>query len=215
LLREAAKYQLLVDFHGANKPTGEGRTWPNELTREAVRGMEASKLADRATHDVTLPFTRLLAGPAEYTPLHFGERRRNTTWAHQVASAAILSAPLITYAAHPANILANPSRDMIKSIPSVWDETIVLAPSEIGEVAVFARRRGNTWFLAVMNGTAARKVTVPLSFLGEGEHRTLEVGDSKEGAAAVRVEQTTRKHTDSLAIELREGGGFIARFSRN
>src|SRR5262249_47035120 len=148
LLREAAELKLLVDFHGANKPTGEARTWPNELTREAIRGMEASKLADRATHDATLPFTRMLAGHAEYTPLHFGERRRNTTWAHQVASAAILSAPLLTYAAHPANMLANPCADMIKSIPSFWDETVVLPPSEIGEVAVFARRRGETWFLA-------------------------------------------------------------------
>jgi alpha-glucosidase len=163
---------------------------------------------------VTLPFTRLLAGPAEYTPLHFGERRRNTTWAHQVASAAILSAPLLTYAAHPAAILANPCAEVIKSIPSHWDETVVLTPSEIGAVAVFARRSGDTWFLAVMNGTAARDVSIPLSFLGEGEYHALLVRDSKEGAAAVRKEQTTQKRGDSLAISLREGGGFIGRFSR-
>src|SRR5262249_35074448 len=80
LLSEAAQLKLLLDFHGANKPTGVARTWPNELTREAIRGMEASKLADRATHNVTLPFTRMLAGHAEYTPTHFGERRKNTTW---------------------------------------------------------------------------------------------------------------------------------------
>src|SRR5205807_5805911 len=97
LLREAAKHHIMVNFHGANKPTGESRTWPNELIREAVKGMEASRLADRATHGATLPFTRLLAGPAEYTPVIFGERRANTTWAHQIASAAILSAPLLTY----------------------------------------------------------------------------------------------------------------------
>jgi alpha-glucosidase len=214
LLREAAGHRLLVDFHGANKPTGEGRTWPNELTREAVRGLEARKLADRATHNVTLPFTRLLVGPAEYTPLHFGERRLNTTWAHQVASAAILSTPLLTYAAHPANILANPCADVIKSIPSHWDETVVLPPSEIGTVAVFARRSGNTWFLAVMNGAAARDVNIPLSFLGDGEYRAVLVRDSKESAAAVRKEESALKRGDSLAISLREGGGFIARFSR-
>jgi len=80
LLKEAAKYHVLVNFHGANKPTGEPRTWPNELVREAVRGMEASKLADRATHNVTLPFTRYLAGHGDYTPVHFGSRRANTTW---------------------------------------------------------------------------------------------------------------------------------------
>src|SRR5205823_10890599 len=136
----------------ANKPTGESRTWPNELTREAIKGMEASKLADRATHGATLPFTRLLAGPAEYTPVIFGERRANTTWAHQVASAVILSAPLLTYGANPAKMLTNACVEMIRSIPSVWDETIVLPPSEIGEIAVFARRQGSIWFLAIMNG---------------------------------------------------------------
>jgi alpha-glucosidase len=214
LLRETAELQLLVDFHGANKPTGEARTWPNELTREAVRGLEARKLTDRATHDVTLPFTRWLAGPAEYTPLHFGDRRQNTTWAHQTASAAILSAPLLTYAAHPAHILANPCCAMIKSIPSTWDETRVLPPSEIGEVAVFARRSGDTWFLAVLNNTQARKVTIPLSFLHGGAYRAELVRDSQQDAATVRMESAMMNRGDSLTIDLREGGGFTARFSR-
>jgi alpha-glucosidase len=214
LLRETAELQLLVDFHGANKPTGEARTWPNELTREAVKGMESRKLTDRATHDATLPFTRWLAGPAEYTPLHFGDRRQNTTWAHQTASAAILSAPLLTYAAHPAHIVANPCCAMIKSIPSAWDETRVLPPSEIGEVAIFARRSGDTWFLAILNSAAPRKVTIPLTFLGEGAYHAELVRDSQENAAAVRTESATMRCGDSLAIDLREGGGFIARFSR-
>lgn len=203
-----------MDFHGANKPTGEARTWPNELTREAVKGMESRRLADRATHDATLPFTRWLAGPAEYTPLHFGDRRQNTTWAHQTASAAIFSAPLLTYAAHPAHILDNPCCAMIKSISSTWDETRVLPPSEIGEVAVFARRSGDTWFLAVLNGATARKLAVPLSFLGEGAYRAELVRDSQEDAAAVKTESVTVKRGDSLAIGLLEGGGFIARFAR-
>jgi alpha-glucosidase len=214
LLKEAAEYELLVDFHGANKPTGESRTWPNELTREAVKGMESSKLADRATHDVTLPFTRWLAGPADYTPLHFGERRKNTTWAHQVASPIILTSPLLTYAANPANILSNPCRDVIKSIPATWDETVVLPPSEIGEIAVFARRKGDVWFLAVMNGVAARRVEIPLSFLGEGAYAATLVRDDKDDAAAVKVESATLKRGDSLAIDLREGGGFVGRFSK-
>jgi alpha-glucosidase len=214
LLRESAENELLVDFHGANKPTGESRTWPNELTREAVKGMESSKLMDRATHDVTLPFTRLLAGPADYTPLHFGERRKNTTWAHQAASPVILVSPLLTYAANPANILANPACDVIKSIPATWDETVVLPPSEIGEVAVFARRKGDVWFLAVMNGPAARSVKAPLSFLGDGEYAATLVHDAKDDAAAVTVEKATLKRGDSLSIDLREGGGFLARFTK-
>lgn len=214
LLKETAEFQLLVNFHGANKPTGESRTWPNELTREAVKGLEARKLPDRATHNVTLPFTRWLAGPAEYTPLHFGDRRQNTTWAHQTASAAILSAPLLTYAAHPAHILANPGCALIKRIPSTWDETRVLPPSEIGEVAVFARRSGDTWFLAILNNATGRKVTIPLSFLGDGEYGAELVRDSQEDAAAVKTESTTLKRGDSLMIDRRAGGGFIARFAR-
>ena len=155
ILRETAELGLLVDFHGSNKPTGLSRTWPNEMTREAVKGMEASNLADRATHETTLPFTRLLAGPAEYTVVHFGERRKNTTVAHQLASAVILGgAPMLTYAANPEKLLASPAADIIRNIPSAYDETIVLPGSEIGELARLLRRtesgkrlvyRGDEW----------------------------------------------------------------------
>jgi alpha-glucosidase len=215
ILREAAELHLLVDFHGANKPTGENRTWPNELTREAVKGMEASKLADRATHDVTLPFTRLLAGPAEYTPLHFGPRRGNTSWAHQAASAAILGGPLQTYAAHPANILANPCGELVRTVPSTWDETRVLPPSAIGQVAVFARRSGSTWFLAIMNGASPRQVSVPLGFLGEGVYRARLLRDDPDDSAMVHQESKPLRDSDVLAIELRAGGGFLGRFTRD
>jgi len=215
LLKEAAKYHVMVNFHGANKPTGESRTWPNELVREAVRGMEASKLQDRATHNVTLPFTRYLAGHGDYTPVHFGERRRNTTWTHQIATAAVFDSPLLTYGAQPANILKNPGVEMMKSIPAVWDETIVLPVSEIGEIAAFARRSGDTWFLAIVNGPAARTVQVPLSFLGQGRYQAMLVRDSKDDAAAVEIENTTVERKDRITIELRDGSGFIARFSKN
>ena len=216
LLKEAAEYHLLLDFHGANKPTGLSRTWPNELTREAVRGMESSRLENRARHDTTLPFTRFLAGPAEYTPLIFSERRGNTTWAHQIASAAILSAPLLTYAANPATILTNPCVDMIKSIPAVWDETIVLPPSEIGQLAVFARRSANNWFLAVMNGESAdRKLVVPLRFLGEGDYQTSFVRDKAQGIAAQTRLDLPMVSSNSLTLNLQPGGGFLARFRRN
>jgi alpha-glucosidase len=214
LLRETAENQLMVNFHGSNKPTGEPRTWPNEMTREAVKGMEYSKFLTRAQHGATLPFTRLLAGHADYTPVHFGERRGDTSWAHQIASAAILLSPLLTYAAHPQKILEHPGAGMMKSIPSVWDETIVLPVSEVGEVAAFARRSNDTWFLAIMNGLTARSPNIPLSFLDEGEYRALLVRDSKDDAA-VETESMTLRRSDSLAIDLLEGGGFIARFSRS
>jgi alpha-glucosidase len=213
LLRDAARYRVLVNFHGANKPAGEPRTWPNELVREGIKGMEASRLQNRARHNTTLPFTRFLAGHADYTPVHFGARRGDTTWAHQVATAAVFTAPLLTYGAHPTNILNNPAVEMMKSLPSVWDETIVLPCSEIGDVAAFARRRGNNWFLAIINGPDSRTLDVPLSFLARGDYRALIVRDHKDDSAAVQVEKTTARRSDSFKVELSNGGGFIARFA--
>ena len=203
----------MLDFHGANKPTGLERTYPNELTREAVKGMESSKLLDRATHETTIPFTRFLAGPAEYTVVHFGERRKNTTWAHQVASAAIFSAPLLTYAANPDTLLANPSLEIIKSIPAVWNETIVLAPSEIGELAVYARRKGNAWFLAVMNGVGARSIKIPLTFL-KGNYKALIAKDNAADSASIIMNEASYSSKDVIELNLVSGGGFIARFSK-
>jgi alpha-glucosidase len=126
LNRKAAEHGLVVDYHGANKPTGQLRTWPNEMLREAVRGMESSTLRERARHETILPFTRYLAGPTDYTTMIFSERRRDTTWAHQIAALATFHSPMLTIAAHPKSVLEHPAADVIKSIPAVWDETIVL-----------------------------------------------------------------------------------------
>ena len=213
LLRKAAEYHILVVFHGANKPTGRLRTWPNELVREAVRGMESSRFNERARHETILPFTRYLAGPTDYTTMIFGERRRDTTWAHQVASMAIFSSPLLTIAANPQSILDNPAVDMIKSIPAVWDETIVLPESEIGRLAAYALRSGKTWFLAVMNGPKAGNLITPLTFLGTGSFNTLLVCDNPNNGAAVEVQTKTMNPQDTLTIEMPAGGGFIARFN--
>jgi alpha-glucosidase len=103
---------------------------------------------------------------------------------------------------------------MIKSIPAVWDETIVLPDSEIGELAAFARRSRDTWFLAVLNGPHARKVQITLSFLGSGKYRALLVRDRQEEAAAVDIEDRIARRGDALAIEMSNGGGFLARFSK-
>jgi alpha-glucosidase len=219
LLRETAAHHLLVNFHGSNKPTGEQRTWPNELTREAVEGMEycctytGRPDAPRAQHAATIPFTRLLAGPADYTPMIFDKGLNGTTWANQIASAAIITSPLLTFAANPKTILSNPARQMIQSIPSTWDETIVLPSSAIGHVAALARRKGNTWFIAVNNGTVARRVKISLSFLGKGDYRAQFVGDVKGNPAAVSIQNSKRNRSDFLDLDLMSGGGFIGRFT--
>jgi alpha-glucosidase len=215
LLREAAEYHLMIDFHGANKPTGESRTWPNELGREGVYGLEHRGMRAWARHNTTLPFTRFLTGPGDYTPVHFGDRRRETSWTHQIATAAVMTCPLLVYAAHPRSLLGNPAVEMIKSIPSIWDETIVLPLSEIGELAALARRDGERWFLAILNGPQARTIRVSVSFLGPGQYRSLTVRDRLEDPAALQVEEGTAVRDDAIEVRLRAGGGFIARFTRS
>jgi alpha-glucosidase len=214
ILKEAAQFHVLLDFHGANKPTGQSRTWPNELTREGVKGMETRNLMDRATHETTIPFTRFLAGPAEYTVMMFGERRRNTSWAHQIASAAILSAPMLTYAANPENILSNPALEVIKVIPATWDETIVLPGSEIGQLAAYARRKGSTWFIAVMNGVNEKSMRIPLTFLNANKtYETIIVKDQPNDSAAVLVEHGRHRASEVIELKLTSGGGYVALFT--
>lgn len=212
ILRDASEHRLMINFHGANKPAGEARTWPNEMTREAIYGLEHRRMEAWASFNATFPFVRMLAGHADYTPVVFGERRRETSWAHQIASAVILTSPLLVYGGHPASLLSNPAVEMIRRIPSVWDETRVLAPSEIGELALFARRSEATWFVAAMNGPTARDVRIDLSFLTQRRHRALVIRDNLDDPAAVLVE--TREIAGSLEIAMRAGGGFVARFER-
>ena len=214
MLRKAAEYQILVVFHGSNKPTGRDRTWPNELVRESIRGMESRGLTDRARHQTILPFTRYLAGPADYTTMLFSERRRNSSPTHQIATMAVFSSPLLTIAARPDTILSIPAMDVIKSIPAVWDETIVLPDSKIGELVVYARRTGKTWFLAVMNGGSARTVRVPLKFLGEGSYKGDLVLDDPAKSGALKTESSDFQPTTELKIEMVDGGGFVGRFSK-
>ncbi len=220
LAKAAAEHKLLVDFHGANKPTGLERTYPNIVGIEGIRGMEF--FPPYAQHDVVLPFTRMLAGMGDYTPTHFGARIADTTWAHQVANAVILQSPLLVYVAHPAHMLTNPSVDVLKSIPSYWDETVVLPVSEIREVAAFARRSGNTWFLAITNGPTARNVRIDLSSFLRGPQQPGGRGVSYLATllrdtgepAALKVEHVTLGASDSLWVDLRSGGGFVAMLKR-
>lgn len=214
LLKNAAQHKLVIDFHGANKPTGRLRTWPNAMIYEAVRGMESRSLQDRARHETILPFARYLAGPTDYTTMIFSDRRGNASQAHQIACLATFQSPMLTIAAHPQSILDNPAVDVIKSIKPVWDETIVLPESRIGELSVFARRSGNMWMLAVMRAGEAKTIQVPLSFLGKGSFKATLVRDNPDDSAAVILEEKTVKKGDVITIDLISGGGFLGRFTK-
>ena len=118
---------LLVDFHGANKPTGMGRTRPNVLTREAVRGHEYQitryKRLLQPDHDVILPFTRYIVGPADYTPTVFTSKElQGNTWGHELAQAVIFTSPFLCFGGHPREYLANSVWDVLTAIRPVWDQ---------------------------------------------------------------------------------------------
>ena len=181
-------------------------------TLTGVEGMEYAH-APRVTHEVTLPFTRLLAGPADYTPVLFDKGLNGTTWANQIATAVIMTSPLLNFAANPTTIVSNPAVSILRAIPSIWDETVVLPPSKIGELAIFARRKGTTWFLAVTNGATPRTVSIPLTFLKNHGYTTELARDTPDNPASITMQHQSYRKTDSIDLNLSPGGGFVAKFS--
>lgn len=212
-LRLGAEWKIMVNFHGANKPAGEPRTWPNELSREGVRGLEHNKWDTLApSHYATLPFTRFLAGHGDFTPTTLqADFLKGTTVAQQLAGAIVFTSPILCWADKPELYLACPAIDLIRTLPTVWDETRVLAGSRIGELAVFARRSGQDWYVAALNGGAARDYTPDLSFL-RGAYRADSFCDQPgdplgfEVRRAVPVDAKTK-----LTLRLSAGGGFVVR----
>lgn len=183
--KDAADVHLLVDFHGANKPTGMDRTWPNVLTREGVRGHEYQITRYRRLlqpdHDVILPFTRYIAGPGDYTPTVFTAKElQGNTWGHELAQAVIFTSPFLCFGGHPQEYLANPARDVLTAIPPVWDQTRVLSGSEPGKVVAEVRRSGDQWFIAVMSGADATSLDIPLDFLGAGTWNSSQLREAKD-----------------------------------
>jgi alpha-glucosidase len=208
-LRDAAKHKLMINFHGANKPTGEARRWPNEMAREGIRGLEYRTMPQ--THATALPFTRLLAGHADYTPMHFNPAWMfNASWPHQLASAIIFASPVTFYGAHPQDMLDSEARDLIQALPVLFDETIVLPDSRIGRLAAFARRSGDTWYIAVMSADPSRKIDIPLDFLGPGQFTVTAYMDAPAGAPAMTRAQKTVAASDTLPVRMRSFGGFAA-----
>jgi alpha-glucosidase len=182
------------------------------MTREAIRGLENQP--PWAENNTILPFTRFLAGPADFTPVHFGKRIGETSWAHQIATAVIFTSPLLVYGADPKNMLENPFVEIIKSIPATWDETIVLPQSSIGKLAVFARRTGDTWFIAVINGTTVRQIKIKLSFLSNGEYIANIASDKKSEQQTANPKKLLLKKNGFLKINLNTAGGFVAQLSK-
>jgi alpha-glucosidase len=215
ILQDAADRELMLNFHGANKPAGMDRTFPNEMTREAVRGLEYA-LWDTlyVRHNAILPFTRMLSGHADYTPCTFDPTRLGeTTYAHQLAMAFLIVSPVTHWADDPQNYLNSVAFPVIQSAPTVWDETIVLDETDLGKTAAMARRSGNDWFVAVVNGepSQAKSLSIDLPFLDSGVVYTSELlGDVPGNPAAFDHHQSSVTSNDSLNFTMQGGGGYVA-----
>ena len=229
-IKKTAEHHLLIDFHGAYKPDGIGRTWPNALTREGVKGMENDKWSRDITpeHDVTLPFTRMVAGPMDYTPgamvnmdsanftPNFTRPESQGTRVHQIALYVIFESPLQMLSDSPSNYMKEKeSTDFIVNIPVVWDDIKVL-DGKIGDYLLLARRSGKEWFAGALTDWTSRDMDMDLSFLPEGRYR-MEV--FQDGINADRYAGDYKhfrmdvKSGDKLKIHLAPGGGWAARIS--
>ncbi|MBT8477801.1 MAG: glycoside hydrolase family 97 protein [Gemmatimonadetes bacterium] len=227
----AARRRLLVDFHGAYKPTGLRRAYPNVVTREGVRGLEHVKWSSYPTpeHDVTLPFIRMLAGPMDYTPgamLNANEEQFKPvfdrpmslgTRVHQMAMYVVYESPLQMLADSPSHYLRESEcTAFIVEVPTVWDETQVLEAS-VGDYVAVARRSGNAWYVGVMTDWEPRDMSLDTGFLGDG---LWSVEVFRDGRNAARNPEDYRKELleieagESLAVNLAPGGGWVARLVR-
>ncbi len=216
----AAQHQIMLNWHGSNKPAGEARFWPHEMTREGIRGLEHNKFGGvQVDHYAALPFTRYLAGHGDFTPTTFkGDNRwrRGTTHALQLSSAMLYDSPLLVWADHPDQYLNSSAVDLVKNMPFIWDETIVLPQSDIGELVVMAKRSGANWYLGVINGNKdlQKEITVDLSFLGDNiTYDSTLVRDNMSTTYQFTVENGgTAQQSDQLTIQMKGGGGFLGRF---
>jgi len=217
-MQDCAELKLLVNFHGSVKPTGLTRTYPNDITREAVRGnewhMSRYKRVQPLDHDVSMSFTRLMAGAADVTPVMLDPKELASakyTWAHQFAQAVVYLSPVTHFADQYKFYLESPMFDLFQQLPTVWDETRVLPCTEMGEVVAFARRKGKTWWVGVLNGATEREVTLSLDFLKAKATSTLVFDTMKDFAAINRVEKKV-KPGDAITVKMAAGGGFVGKF---
>ncbi|MES2388394.1 MAG: glycoside hydrolase family 97 protein [Bacteroidota bacterium] len=226
VLAEAARNKLVIDFHGVSKPTGLNRTYPNELSREGVFGMEHYKSTDKGNTDldVQLAFIRMAAGSMDYTPgamrnYTSGEFKPNYshpgakgTRCHQLAMYVAYETPLQVLSDCPANYEAEKDAlEFISKVPTVWEESRVL-DARLGEYVVIARRKGTVWYVGALNGSKAREVTIKTNFIRGG---TKKVDFYEDGINADRNATDYKRRTFSadangeIVLKLAAGGGSV------
>lgn len=229
----AARYDLMLDFHGTYKPTGLSRRWPNVVNYEGVHGLEQMKWrpneCDQVTYDVTVPFIRMAAGPMDYTqgamrnasksnyrPV-YNEPMSQGTRCRQLAEYVVFDSPLNMLCDSPSNYIAEAEcTEFIAACPETWDESLGVN-GEIGKYITIARRSGDAWYVGALTNWDERDITLDLSFLGEGEW-SLDIfqdGPNAEKAARDYVHTTAAVPADrKITAHLAPGGGWAAKITR-
>ena len=228
--REAARRKMLVDFHGAIRPAIMTRTWPNLVNTEGVRGLEQNKWSKLSNpeHNVTIPFTRMFLGPMDYTPgamINSGEEKNFAaiferpmsmgTRCHQLAMYVVYEAPLQMLADSPSHYLLEPEvmNAFLAPVPTVWDESHVLA-AKMGDYVAVARRHSTDWWVGMMNDWTPREIEIDFSFLGPGNYQLLSYQDGENAARSgndYKRTSTVINRSTKLKIRMAGGGGWAGR----
>lgn len=234
IAEEAAKRQLLLDFHGAYEPDGMRRTMPHVLTREGIRGQEhrgphniipeeidkaagGMTTANTLKHDVTIPFTRMLAGPMDYTPGAFGIENFNPifpnivgTRCRQMAMFAVYESELQMLIDAPEDYVGQEGFEFVQAIPAAWDDTKAIN-GDPGKYVTIARRSGSEWFVGSMNGDDPVDLKISMDFLGEGAYTATVWTDGSNAAfipTDIASEEMQVTSADTLSVSLISGGGY-------
>jgi alpha-glucosidase len=206
-IKKAAEHHLMLNIHDGYRPTGFARTYPNLLTVEGVRGNEHFPTPE---HNCTLPFTRYVAGSADYTVCYY-DQRLQTTHAHQLAMAVVSYSPLqwIFWYDRPSMFGGEPEIEFFQHVPTVWDDTKVIN-GEIGKFATIARRSGDDWFIGTINNSEPRELKVSLAFLDGGKKYTAHLYSDDQSVATrtkVGIETRAVDARTILNVPLRAAGG--------
>ena len=232
ILAKAAKHHLFIQFHGSSKPSGLHRTYPNEFTREGTLNYEVYKWNKVicADHDISMPFTRLLAGPTDY---HLGGFRAvprsefkvqytnplvTSTRCHMLAMYVVLESYLAMVCDTPPSYEGQPGFEFIKKLPVTWDETRVPVAS-VNEYIAIARKKGDEWYIGCLNNSTARTLDVPLHFLEKGQAYTAEIytdaDDSDRNPNHLIKQYKDVSKDDMLQLRLAaEGGATVHIFKK-
>lgn len=230
ILKAAAKHRLFIQFHGSSKPSGLTRTYPNEFTREGTLNYEVCKWDTlvNADHDISIPFTRLLAGPADYHLGGFRALPRSmfkiqyvnpyvmSTRCHMMAMYVVLENHLTSLCDKPEAYEGQPGFEVLRTVPGTWDE-ISVPLAEFNKYVTVARRSGTDWWVGTLNDGTARTLNLKLDFLGDGKYQAeiyTDAPDVDENPNHLNKETRTVTRKDVIELPLAADGGSVLRISK-